>query len=398
MSRVYNFNEIENADLIIDAVYEGGNYTLHGKKNEVLNKLIKGSGNAGGFRSVGSAKKLQSKLCILYSTLSDPNWPDRIDLELGRFTYYGDNKEPGRELRDTSKGGNMLLDYCFDQLHLGNRGNIPPFFIFTKAFNTSNEWSIIFRGLAVPGTYEMNSTEDLVAISKILDGQRFQNYRAIFTILDAHHIPRQWINDIIDGNPNSSNAPIEWINWCTNKNYKPYIAEKIKKHRNIKEQTPSDRNKQEIIKCIIDYFHNHKNGDTEFEKCAATLIKLMDNKFKDIDVTRRTRDGGRDAVGNYRIGSENGYIEVEFALEAKCWSNNCNVKATSRLISRLKHRQFGIFVTTSAVGEQAYKEIVEDNHPVIILAGNDIADILINSGFKNKEEVEKWLNVFFPNS
>jgi Restriction endonuclease len=41
------------------------------------------------------------------------------------------------------------------------------------------------------------------------------------------------------------------------------------------------------------------------------------------------------------------------------------VKELSRLISRLRHRQFGILVTTSYLGHQAYEELRSDRHPVL---------------------------------
>jgi hypothetical protein len=53
------------------------------------------------------------------------------------------------------------------------------------------------------------------------------------------------------------------------------------------------------------------------------------------------------------------------------------VKKLSRLISRLRHRQFGILVTTSFLGHQAYQELRSDRHPVVVIAGADIAAILV---------------------
>lgn len=101
----------------------------------------------------------------------------------------------------------------------------------------------------------------------------------------------------------------------------------------------------------------------------------MDRNITDYDLTRPWRDGGRDAIGNYRIGYLDNTISVEFALEAKCKQpdSGSGIRETSRLISRLRHRQFGIFVTTSYVANQAYKEILEDQHPVVIISGIDIA-------------------------
>ncbi len=159
------------------------------------------------------------------------------------------------------------------------------------------------------------------------------------------------------------------------------------------EQLISNETETKIINCIYNYFKNDPFG---FQYCAAKIASLLDKNIISCDVTKLWRDGGRDAVGKYRIGSEGDSIEVEFALEAKCYQLNCGVgiKSTSRLISRLKNRQFGIFVTTSYVGRQPYQEIREDDHPVIIIAAVDIARILINSGIKTVDEINAWLTNF----
>ena len=52
------------------------------------------------------------------------------------------------------------------------------------------------------------------------------------------------------------------------------------------------------------------------------------------------------------------------------------VKELSRLLSRLRHRQFGILITTSYLASQAYTELKEDKHPVVIISGIDIVDTL----------------------
>ena len=40
---------------------------------------------------------------------------------------------------------------------------------------------------------------------------------------------------------------------------------------------------------------------------------------------------------------------------------------------------------------QTYKEIVEDGHPIVIIAAIDIIHILKKSGIKTVEDVRKWL-------
>jgi ABC-type lipopolysaccharide export system ATPase subunit len=101
-------------------------------------------------------------------------------------------------------------------------------------------------------------------------------------------------------------------------------------------------------------------------------------------------------VGKYRIGEGDSAVLADFALEAKCYkmSNPVAVKELSRLISRLRHRQFGILVTTSYVATQAYKEIKEDEHPIIIISAVDILKTLKASGLAQHSHLSEWLKAF----
>ena len=95
-------------------------------------------------------------------------------------------------------------------------------------------------------------------------------------------------------------------------------------------------------------------------------------------------------------GSERGLhpFSVDFAMEAKCYAptNAVGVRELSRLISRLRHRQFGIMVTTSFVHDQAYREIKEDTHPIIIVSGVDIVGLLRTQGLGTLLDVRSWLD------
>jgi hypothetical protein len=105
------------------------------------------------------------------------------------------------------------------------------------------------------------------------------------------------------------------------------------------------------------------------------------------------------AHGKYRLGLPQNCVTVEFAMEAKCYARNSGVgvKAVSRLISRLRQRQFGILVTTSYLADQAYQEIVDDEHPIVICAGGDIAELLVaKGGFKSGKELSEWLQLNYP--
>ena len=345
----------------------------------------------GGFRYRGTLDGLD--LVVLTSSLRDPDWPDMLDLETGVYTYYGDNKKPGRGLHGTPRKGNELLRRVFDLAHCGlaGRRRVPPVLVFAN----TGEWrDVLFLGLAVPGTADLRASEDLVAIWKISEGRRFQNYRARFSVLGVPLLPRAWVTDIIKGNPHSPNAPETWSNWVDTGQAQPLLATRSIEYRRKAEQIPQNLGERGILETIHSYFESDFHG---FERCAAVLAKLLLPDIATIDLTRPSRDGGRDAIGQLRIGSGAAAILVDFALEAKCYNlgRGVNVRDMSRLISRLRHRQFGILVTTSYVDIQAYREIKEDQHPIIILAATDIVELLRNNGYTDSASVQTWLEQSF---
>jgi hypothetical protein len=152
-----------------------------------------------------------------------------------------------------------------------------------------------------------------------------------------------------------------------------------------------------MLRAIHDYFRNDPYG---FEDCASTIWRLISGEaVTDWEITQRSRDGGRDVVGHYALGPATDRVLLDFALEAKCYDpegSGAGVRETARLISRLKHRQFGVFVTTAFVGEQAYREIRDDRHPIVIISGRDIVDMLATLGVNTMADLEAWLKRNFP--
>ena len=153
-----------------------------------------------------------------------------------------------------------------------------------------------------------------------------------------------------------------------------------------------DEEGKKCLSIIKEYYSAFPQG---FEACAVDIVEKMDSNFVDFTLTRPWRDGGRDAVGHYMIstgGKANYPLKMDCALEAKCYADNnsVGVKEMSRLISRIRYRQFGILVTTSFINDQAYKEVVEDGHPILIVTASDIAGILRNNGI-NSENIMQWL-------
>lgn len=377
------FSDLPRSDLVVDAVYAAG--PAPNVSADPLAKLLP-CGNQGGFRYNGRTER--PRLVVLFTTGADPDWPDVLDVARGLFMYYGDNKTPGRELH--APEGNRILRGAFAAAE-ARRADVPPFFVFSKVGAGRD---VRFRGLAVPGDIEGTSSEELVALWRTKDGQRFQNYRATFSILDVATISRAWLKDLEEGVPDSLHAPPAWKRWRATGVAPVLTAPQVLPIRSREEQLPSTEGAVSVLDTVRGYFADDPYA---FEACAVELVRMLDRNVVSCDLTRPWRDGGRDALGEYAIGPLSDPIRVEFALEAKCYGakNGVGVREVSRLIARLRHRQFGILVTTSYVDGQAYRELREDGHPVVVLAGRDIVELLRQHGITTREAVEGWLAARF---
>lgn len=395
-----NKNERINWQLYIDAIYKSDS----NRKNfsaEVLSKLL-GVKNQGGFRYLGKTEA--PNLVILFTSGEDMYWRDELDSSLGVLLYYGDNKTPGTDLHKTKLHGNEILRYIFElssSSDIDKRKKIPPILVFKKTTGRN----VKFLGLAVPGIKGKPNKDWLTAVWGCnKNGDRFQNYKAYFTILNTSTgseyqngfgINLAWINDIEVGEAyNSIHAPIEWKKYILKENYSVLVSKKEKFVKTKEEQLPDDCNKMKMLKFLQQYFYSKDRGYS-FEKFAADLTQYMDDSVVDINVTRPYKDGGLDAEGRYRIfkNAEN-TVYVEFYLQAKCYApaNGVVVSDTARLISRIKNRQFGIMFTTSYIAKQAYEEILKDGHPIVIINGKNIIEYIFNElEIRTISELEKWL-------
>ena len=204
-------DDLGELDLHIDQIYGGsreGNAS-----DDPLPKLI-GVDSGAGFRHLGQRPKTSTlKLLALKSSFKERDWPDNLDQETGIFTYYGDRREPG-DIHKTNRQGNLILMNLFDSAHDPSvRDHFPPILVFG---NTGVYRDVRFLGLAVPGAEDLGPDDDLVALWRTTssDNQRFQNYRAKFTILAVPVVTREWLNDIRIGDAvGSTQAPEVWLDW-----------------------------------------------------------------------------------------------------------------------------------------------------------------------------------------
>lgn len=363
---------------------------------DVFNKYFRfsdgrGINNTSGFRAkskAGQSTDIENcAFCLLVTTFGEVEWPDSLDYETGIFTYFGDKRSPG-DLHDTTVGGNRFLRSTFNKLHTGQRQQIAPILVFEN-YKGSDGTYMRFLGLAAPGAQGVSAFDDLVAVWRVKDRNRFQNYRATFTILREDVVQKAWLEDMVNGvSPSvSSNCPEAWHRWVDSGLYEALTCERKREPRSKDQQLPQTLQEKETLARVTGSF-----SDREFEFAAVEIVQLMDSRFSEFTVTQRVRDGGRDATGSYRVGHDNHQIHLSAIVEAKLWreESDVGVKPMSRLISRIKHRDIGVFVTTSCFNKQVQQELIDDNHPVILVSGGDIARVLIANELDVPDKFTAW--------
>ncbi|MFF5248984.1 restriction endonuclease [Streptosporangium sp. NPDC000095] len=387
---VVPFADLATADLVLDAVYAGG--STGNFSDDPISRLLPGVGNQGGFRFNGSPQRQGVRFAVLFTTGAELDWPDELDPQTGLFTYYGDNRHPGKELHETPRRGNVLLRDAFEWSHGVARASVPPFFLFEKASPAGRR--VRFRGLLAPGGAALTSDDELQAIWRSSRGVRFQNYRSRFTVLDVPKISRSWIVDLAAGRALGPGCPAPWKEWVEARTYRPLLAASTTTVRSTAEQKP-DVVGRRMVAAIHRHFSNRPH---DFEACAVEIWRMLAPATDTCELTPRSRDGGRDAVGEYLLGPASDRVAMEFALEAKCYAldKSVGVKEVARLISRIRHRQFGVFITTSYFNKQVYSEVRADAHPIIMICARDIVDVLRRHGYGDVQAVQEWLDHRFP--
>lgn len=116
------------------------------------------------------------------------------------------------------------------------------------------------------------------------------------------------------------------------------------------------------------------------------------------NVPGRLRDPIRnlsEGLGQVVLVADHAQAKIQIAATRGRPGGWLGVEGQSRLISRIRPRQFGVLVTTSYVGEQGDRELGDDMHPVVILAGRDLVEILADHQLAPENAVKGWLRPRF---
>lgn len=111
----------------------------------------------------------------------------------------------------------------------------------------------------------------------------------------------------------------------------------------------------------------------EFEQLVGVLLSALG--FRDVEVTRRSKDGGIDVRGTFVA---NDVISTKMAVQVKKWQRNVRAPDVQKLRGALDPHERGLIITTSGYESGASTEAkLENRQPIALMNGEHLVELLI---------------------
>ena len=132
-----------------------------------------------------------------------------------------------------------------------------------------------------------------------------------------------------------------------------------------------EQQNQEMQKKLLEHLKDLK--PYEFEELIGRLLGEMG--FEQIEVTKRSGDGGIDVRGTLVVGD---VIHTKMAIQAKKWKANVQAPVVQQVRGSLGTHEQGMIITTSDFSAGAVEEAARpDAIPVALVNGKQLVEMLI---------------------
>lgn len=322
-------------------------------------------------------------------------WEDEFNEDIGYIYYYGDNKTADKDPATTT--GNKRLLEQFKLSHSNDpkeRAKAIPILFF----ESKKQGERTFHGYG--------TVESIKLVTQYSGSNKnktyFSNYLFTFCVFSLKKEQEGFNWDWIDARREKDKfaprlAPREWQEWIKDGDFN-----KIRRHvygrstANKKEQLPTPGSKLDII--LQKIYSHYQNNPFGFEYLAKDVTRLLIEDSGTIChdgwVTKASGDGGYDYVLRIDIGNH-GLSQVRQVVlgQAKCYERNNGVsgKDVDRIIARLKRGWLAAFVTTSYFTNATQQEILEDNYPILLITGKQVAEIVNKELYRKNISLDKYL-------
>ncbi len=335
-------------------------------------------------------------------------WQDILNPDMGYVRYFGDNKTSQDPHK--SDGNKILLEEFKKHSNSSKeiRENAAPLILFENLeFNNKKKGYRKFLGIGI-----MNKISVVSQVNK--QNESFTNYQFDISIMNLNkefeQFDWQWIIERYEMNKSIKDiafyAPNSWKNFISNgPSNLNNLSRRISSLQIVKKEKQIPAKDSNNLKCLneIYRFYTTNKKKHNFELLASKVTKniLIENCKKYIDgwITQRGSDGGADFISRMDIGTSNLSIVKQVIYgQAKCTKINVPIsgKDISRTVARLRRGWLGAFVTTSFFSDSLQNEVIEDEYPIMLICGLDLANEVLKmmraTGYKNVNDFLKYID------
>ena len=312
-------------------------------------------------------------------------WHDIFDLDHGYVRYYGDHK-PSQNVGVADSRGNALLVGTFAR-HQGN----------DEAERLQAAPILLFRSVTVQGVVKGHVQFCGVALIESLGhvvqrdtatGESFPNLVFDLTVLslaaEGERLDWRWIDDrrnpTISTDRTLEHAPGAWKQWVR---YGPARLPQLRRRvissriRATAAQTPAVGSKDEaILRELYIHFEGRKHAfELLASRIAGHVLGDRGATYREGWITRGSGDGGADFIARLEVGDGQCTVPIVVLGQAKCVSPESSISAEhlARVVARLRRGWIGVYVTTGVISRPAQLEMVDDQYPILLISGRDLA-------------------------
>jgi len=315
-------------------------------------------------------------------------WHDEFDLDHGFVRYFGDHKVTTIGLPGATPGNRALMEAW--ELHAGTsrhlRAQAPPILVF-RAISISIEGKRVHQGyVEFCGAAIIERLEHVVQRDPTT-GRSFPNIALDLAVIQPDRgdaIDMRWIDDRrnaqVDSETSLRYAPKSWQRWVEEGGSAiPRVRRRVlsSRVRSKEDQMPDPGSAEEVaLRAIYDFFDGRKHAfELLAARVASEVLRKSGVRYQPGWLTRSGGDGGVDFVGRLDIGTPDANTPIVVLGQAKCVQLGTSISPdqVARVVARLRRGWIGVFVTTGSFSHQAQVEVVDDQYPLVLVPGRELA-------------------------
>lgn len=317
-------------------------------------------------------------------------WHDEFDLDHGYVRYYGDQKPESPGMPEDAAGNRALRDAwkLHAEISEQRRASAPPLLLFRSVTVIQDGRRLVKGHVEFCGVAIIERLEHVVQRDPA-GGGSFPNLAFDLAVLDladsGECLDMRWIAD--RRNPELTlaaterYAPASWRRWVAEgKVGVPRVRRRVVSSRikSSADQLPPQDSEAERTLAEIHAFFAGQSHTFELlaSKIAARVLGGSGAIYREGWLTRSGGDGGMDFVARLDVGTPESNTPLVVLGQAKCVAPRSSISPdqVARVVARLRRGWIGVFVTTGLFSRQAQIEVVDDQYPLVLVAGRVLAE------------------------